>query len=500
MWKEQDLKNLVHDKLKDYRFVIASNRQPYVHTYNKGKIECKRGVGGVISALDPVMRACQGLWVAYGNGNADRTTTDKAGRIQVPPDQGRYTLKRVWLTKEEEQGYYYGFSNEALWPLNHMAFIRPVFRADDWEFYKQVNKKFAQLILDEIDGQKAFVWIQDYHLCLLPKYLKEMAPNQVITAHFWHIPWAQYETFRICPQKTELLEGLLANDLLGFQIRYHCNNFVDDVDRELESKIDRERFSITRNNHETLIRPYPISVDFDGIDKASQDPQLETLQKQFWEEFGLGDCRLLLGVDRIDYTKGLPEKLHALDFLLQKHPELRKKIVFVQIGVISRLHLAEYKDLNDELNALVEEINWRHGQDGWSPIILARRQVGLRELMALYRMADVCLVSSLHDGMNLVAKEFVSSRGDLKGALVLSSFTGASRELTDAFLVNPFDREQFADEIYRALTASPEELQRRMGRLRDVVRQNNIYRWAGKVIAELLKFDFQEESYAASAE
>ncbi len=231
MWKEQDLKKLVNDKLKDYRFVIASNRQPYVHTYNKGKIECKRGVGGVISALDPVMKACQGLWIAHGNGNADRMATDKEGRIQVPPEQGRYTLRRVWLTKEEEQGYYYGFSNEALWPLNHMAFIRPVFRSEDWEWYKQVNRKFAKLILEEINGQKAFVWIQDYHLCLLPKYLKEMAPNQVITAHFWHIPWAQYETFRICPQKTELLEGLLANDLLGFQIRYHCNNFVDDVDR-----------------------------------------------------------------------------------------------------------------------------------------------------------------------------------------------------------------------------------------------------------------------------
>jgi trehalose 6-phosphate synthase len=407
-------------------------------------------------------------------------------------------LRRVWLTREEEQGYYYGFSNEALWPMSHMAFRRPVFRTEDWEYYKKVNEKFARVILEEIGDKKAFVWIQDYHLCLLPKYLKELAPSQVITAHFWHIPWPSHETFRICPQKKEILESLLMNDLLGFHIRYHCNNFLEVVDRELECKIDRERHSIIKNNHETLVRPYPISVDFEGIGKAVATDGVKQLRESLTQEFGLQDYRVLLGIDRIDYTKGLPEKLLAIDTLLQRHPELKRKLIFLQIGVISRLHLTEYKNLNDQINALIEDINWRHADGGWRPIIFVRRQVGFQELIALYSLAEVCLVASLHDGMNLVAKEFVASRTDDGGRLVLSQFTGASRELTDAFQINPYDREQFAEEIYRALSINDDEAKRRMAKMRDVVRTNNIYRWAGKNLAEMLKFEFREEAYETS--
>ncbi|RJP28261.1 MAG: trehalose-6-phosphate synthase [Candidatus Omnitrophota bacterium] len=478
--------------MADYCFIVVSNRQPYIHIYKKGKITYQRGAGGVITALDPVMQACKGIWVAFGNGEADRKVADTNGKLMVPPENPAYVLKRVWLTKEEENGYYYGYSNEALWPLCHMAFQRPVFRENDWSCYKEVNKKFAKAVIDEIGNKKAFVWIQDYHLCLLPKYLKEMAPNQLIITHFWHIPWPNQETFRICPQKKELLEGLLANDLLGFHIRYHCDNFIDVIDREIESKIDRERFSVIKSGHETLIRPYPISVDFDGISMASNSSLVKSIQEELRQEYSLEGYKIILGLDRIDYTKGIPERLLAMDALLERHPELKEKILFLQMGEISRIHIPRYKQLNDEINALVEQINWRHSTDTWKPIVLVRRHLSFSEALAFYRMGSVCIVSSLHDGMNLVAKEFISSRSDEQGVLVLSQFTGASRELTDAILVNPYDREQFSEKIFEALSLNTEEQKRRMSKMRQHISQYNIFRWAGKVLSELLKFEFKE--------
>jgi alpha,alpha-trehalose-phosphate synthase [UDP-forming] len=492
MWKRKDLQQLVKEKMGDYLFIVVSNREPYSHVLKAGKVVSVRGAGGVITALDPVMQACNGLWVAFGNGDADRKVTDKEGKIKVPPEKPTYTLKRVWLTKEEENGYYYGYSNEALWPLCHLAFERPVFRQEDWDYYVKVNQKFAEAIVKELRNKKAFVWIQDYHLCLLPKFLKEMAPDKLIVAHFWHIPWPGYEAFRICPQKTEILEGLLGNDLLGFHILNHRDNFLEAVDREIESKIDRERFSVTRKDHETLIRPYPISVDFEGINELACAPEVTRAQEALTEEFGLAGLKVLLGLDRIDYTKGIPERLLAIDRMLTKHPELKEKIVFLQMGEISRIHIPKYKELNDEINALVEQINWRHSTGEWKPIILVRRHLSFPELLGFYKLGDICVVSSLHDGMNLVAKEFLSSRCDEGGMLVLSQFTGAARELIDAVLINPFDYESSGEAIYTALTMPEEERKKRIVKMREVIQQNNIFLWAGKIISELLKFEFKE--------
>lgn len=492
MWTKDDLQKLIKEKMSDYKFIIASNRQPYGHIFRKGKIAYQRGVGGVVTALDPIMQACDGTWVAFGNQEADHLVTDKQGRVKVPPDNPTYTLRRVRLTKEEESGYYYGFSNEALWPLCHMAFQRPVFRKKDWELYVRANKKFADAILEEVGDGKAFVFIQDFHLTLLPLYLKKAAPSRLIVAHFWHIPWPNYETFRICPQKHEILNGLLANDLLGFHIRYHRDNFIDVIDREMESKIDRERFSVTKGKQTTLIRPYPISVDFDGINRMASSPEVKELTEYFKEEYDLSSKRVFLSIDRIDYTKGIPERLKAIDRFLEKHPEFVGKFVFLQMGQITRIHLEKYKRLNDEINALVEDINWKHYVDGWEPIIFARRHLSLKEVLALYRLGDICLVSSLHDGMNLVAKEFVSTKSDNKGVLMLSQFTGAAREMRDAVLINPYDIEQFSESIYKAFTLSEKEQKKRMQKLRQVVQNNNIYRWAGKILSELLKFDFKE--------
>ena len=491
MWTSADLQAFVKDKLRDYVFVVVSNREPYEHVFTRKKITWQRGAGGVVSALDPVMRSSKGIWVAFGSGDADRRAADSQGRVQVPPDNPQYTLKRVWLTKEEETGYYYGYSNEALWPLSHMAFHRPAFRQEDWDYYVTVNQKFAQAVLAELAGRPAFVWIQDYHLCLLPRLLKEMAPQQLIIAQFWHIPWPNHETFRICPHKKELLTGLLANDLLGFHIQYHCANFMDVVDRELECRIDRERFSIVRQEHETMVRPFPISIDFDGINERITQPDVAQAQKALAEEIGAEGLSIIAGVDRLDYTKGIPERFAAFDRLLEKHPELKGKVVFLQMGELSRMHISAYRQLNDELNALVEHINWKHSTDEWRPVILIRRHLSPAEMLALFRLCNVCVVSPLHDGMNLVAKEFVASRADGDAMLVLSRFAGAARELVDAILVNPFDQEQFSDGLYEALTIAPEERRRRMEKMRGVIREHNVFRWAGQVLADLLRLEIK---------
>ncbi|MFH1782611.1 MAG: trehalose-6-phosphate synthase [Candidatus Omnitrophota bacterium] len=493
MWNKESLKKVIEERLGDYLLIVASNREPYIHMYKKAKIIAQRSAGGVVTALDPVMKACSGLWIAHGGGDADRKTVDANDNVQVPPDDPKYTLHRVWLTKEEEDGYYYGFSNEALWPLSHISYTRPQFDEHDWKMYEKVNRKFADAILKEVKGRKAFVWIQDYHMALLPKYLKEAAGNNIMTAHFWHIPWPNPEVFRICPKTKEILEGLLANDLLGFHIRYHCENFIQTVEKEIEARVDRERFSIIKGGHETLIRPFPIGVDCEYVEQLGKSEKVKDYIQGLKEEFLLDYEFIMLGLDRIDYTKGIPERLRALDRFLEKYPEYKRRFVFIQMGRISRLHIPAYKNLNDEINALVEEINWKHSQEGWAPVLLVRRHLDYPEVVAFYKLANVCIVSPLHDGMNLVAKEYVSSRLDGSGALILSQFTGSARELEDgATMINPYNTEDFADKIKEAITMDKKEAKRRMLKMKATVCQNNIYRWAGKVLSELLKFEFSE--------
>jgi len=492
MWNKDALKKVIDKQLGDYLLIVVSNREPYIHTHKKGKIVCQRSAGGVVTALDPVMKACSGLWVAHGSGDADKKTVDKRDRVQVPPDDPQYTLHRVWLTKEEEDGYYYGFANEALWPLSHIAYTRPKFEETDWKMYEKVNRKFADAILDEIGDRKAFIWIQDYHMTLLPKFLKEAAGNRIITAHFWHIPWPNPEVFRICPKKTEILEGLLANDLLGFHIRYHCENFISTVEKEIEARIDRERFSVTKGGHETLIRPFPISVDYEYVQHLSASKEVKEYAQNLREEFLLNYDFIMLGLDRIDYTKGILERLRAIDRFLEKYPEYKGKFVFIQMGRLSRMHIPTYKNLNDEINALVEEVNWKHSQEGWVPILFVRRHLNYSEVMAFCKLANVCIVSPLHDGMNLVAKEYVSTRTDSSGVLMLSQFTGSSRELEDAVMINPYDTEDFSEKIRFAVAMDKKEARLRMQKMRKQVADNNIYRWAGKILSELLKFEFKE--------
>jgi trehalose 6-phosphate synthase len=491
MWTQKSLKELIGQKMADYLFVIVSNREPYVHTFQGEDIKCTMPASGVAVALDPVMQSCGGVWVAHGSGDADKEVVNEQDHIQVPPESPSYTLRRVWLTKEEEDGYYYGFSNEALWPLCHVAYTRPTFKKTDWEVYKKVNERFSEVVLDEIKDRKAFVFIQDYHFALLSRLIRKRNPNCILS-QFWHIPWPNPEAFRICPWKEDVLQGLLGNDLLGFHIRYHCMNFLDTVDRMIEARIDHERFEIIKDGRSTRVRPFPISIDFEDTNVRSQSQEVNGEMQRLSKALGLRGQVVGLGIDRIDYTKGIPERFRALDLFFEKYPQYKGKVTFVQAGPLSRINIQQYKDLNEEISRLMVDINFKHGQGRWKPIQLVRSHFGKKELMALYRLADFCIVSSLHDGMNLVAKEYVASRADNTGVLILSQFTGASRELDSALLINPYDIDDLAENIRLAVEMSQEEEQKRMGKLREAVRTNNIYRWTGKILSELLKFEFLE--------
>jgi trehalose 6-phosphate synthase len=481
-WTRERLEDVVRERLGGPKIVVVANREPYIHVYQGDEVHCMRPASGLTTALDPLMRACGGVWVAHGSGAADRAVVDDHDRVPVPPEQPLYTLRRVWLSRKEEQGYYYGFSNEALWPLCHIAYTRPRFNSDDWEYYRAVNQKFADAVLDEVGDDPALVFVQDYHFALLPRMLKD-ARDDLVVVQFWHIPWPNREAFRVCPWHDEILDGLLGNDLLSFHIQYHCNNFLDTVDRGIEAKVDMERFAVTRGGRTTTVRPHPISIDPDLV-LASLPPDLQSAEWRLRRHLGLREERLLVGVDRVDYTKGLPERFSAVDRLLVQHPELKGTFSLIQVGAPSRVHIPAYRQLNEELDRLAEEINWRHGQDSWRPIVFVNEHYVPWQVFTLYRIAAGCVVSSLHDGMNLVAKEFVAARDDFQGVLVLSQFTGAARELTDAVLVNPYAVDEFARALYLALTMPPEEQEQRMRRLRSQVADNNIYRWAGMLLSE----------------
>ncbi|MBA4192457.1 MAG: trehalose-6-phosphate synthase [Planctomycetaceae bacterium] len=484
-WTKERLEEVAQTRLGGAKLIVVANREPYIHRYRDGEIEWIRPAGGLTTALDPVMRACGGVWVAHGSGDADAEVCDANGRVGVPPDDPSYALRRIWLSKEDEEGYYYGFSNSTLWPLCHQVYCRPTFDPANWEAYRKVNETFAAAVLEEAQGGPALVFVQDYHFALLPKLLKAARPDLVV-AQFWHIPWPNPETFLVCPWAKELLDGMLGNDLLGFHTQYHCNNFLDTVDRTLECRVDRDKFAVSRGGLETVVRPFPISVDSD-LPKEYLGDDWELRARALRKKHRLADRPLIVGVDRVDYTKGIPERLRAVDRLLVQHPELKGKFHFVQVGAPSRTHLEAYRDLTDEVQALADSINWTHKTDSWQPVVFLNEHQGPKDVTLLYRMAAGCVVSSLHDGMNLVAKEFVAARDDDRGVLVLSKFTGAAKELTDAVLVNPFDVEETAGGLYAALTMATDEQERRMKRMRANVQDNNIYRWAGMLLSEVGK-------------
>jgi trehalose 6-phosphate synthase len=433
--------------------------------------------------MEPVMRACGGTWVAHGSGTADRETVDAFDRIPVPPGSPSYTLRRVWISQEEEDGYYYGLANEGLWPLCHIAFVRPTFRQNDWHHYTDINARFAEAVVAEARRPDPIILVQDYHFALLPQLVRERLPDATIVT-FWHIPWPNSETFGICPWKEEIIKGLLGSSILGFHTQFHCNNFLETVDRFVESRIDREHASITLGGHETFVRPYPISIDWPPAALKGQK-SIEDCRRLVRERLRLpADTKLAVGIERFDYTKGILDRMRAVDEFLNRNPQWKGRFVLLQAAAPTRSRLPAYRGLQEDAATLAEEINARHGQGPFVPIRLAVRHHDPREVFELFRAADMCLVSSLHDGMNLVAKEFVASRDDERGVLILSSFAGASRELSEALIVNPYDVHAMSLAIEEAL-AMPESQQReRMRLMRDLVRSRNVYRWAGQMLLD----------------
>lgn len=480
-WTPEKLRSLLHDELAGDEILVISNREPYIHEQSEHGIEVRRPASGLVTAVEPVMRACSGTWIAHGSGSADRATVDLHDRIKVPPKRPAYTLRRVWLSQEEEDGYYYGFSNEGLWPLCHMAHVRPVFRSTDWNQYVTVNQRFADAVVAEARTDDPVVLVQDYHFALLPRMVREKLPKATIIM-FWHIPWPNPESFGICPWREELLEGLLGNTLLGFHTPFHCKNFIETVDRYLETRIEHEASTISYGGELTQVEPYPISI-------AWPEPE---------EQLDIGACRtalraelnvpathrLALGVDRLDYTKGIVERLQAVERMLELHPELIGRFSLLQIAAPSRSSLQEYQSLEARVRMLAHHINQRFVNPVAPPVMLRIEHHDANQLAQYYRAADICVVTSLHDGMNLVAKEFIAAREDELGTLILSQFTGAARELHEALIINPYHIEQGAQALYRALTMPEAEQRERMRSMRTLVRDFNVYRWAGLMLLD----------------
>lgn len=483
-WTPNALAHVVRQSLDSPQMIVVSNREPYIHNRGPdGKPVVQVPASGMVTALEPIIRACSGVWVAHGSGSADREVVDLHDRVSVPPSDPAYTLRRVWLNEEEENGFYFGFSNEGLWPLCHLAYVRPSFRETDWRQYQAVNRKFADVVLKEARTDHPVVFVQDYHFALLPAMVRQRIPGATVVL-FWHIPWPNAETFGVCPWKEELLTGMLRADILGFHTRYHCQNFLETVDRYVECHIDREHMTVTVQGHVCRVAPYPISIEWpprwlEGL------PPAEDCARAVRQRFGLADdVRIGVGVERWDFTKGIVERFLAVEQLLEQDPSWRGRITLLQVAAPTRSKLPAYRLLKQETEETAARINQTYGTETWKPIVLIGEHQEPTQVFELYRAADFCLVNSLHDGMNLVAKEFVAARDDHDGVLILSTFAGASRELIEALLVNPYDISETASAIRQALRMDRDERRERMRLMRRTVKENNVYRWAGRMLMD----------------
>ncbi|MEO8936301.1 MAG: trehalose-6-phosphate synthase [Burkholderiaceae bacterium] len=505
-WTPERLRTLLKDHLSDDEIIVVSNREPYIHVKTDHGIEVNCPASGLVTAVEPVMRACSGTWIAHGAGSADRETVDAKDHVAVPPKDPSYTLRRIWLSQEEEEGYYYGFANEGLWPLCHIAHVRPVFRSADWKQYVAVNRRFADAVIAEARTENPVVLIQDYHFALLPRLIRDRLPHATIIT-FWHIPWPNPESFGICPWRTELLEGLLGSTILGFHTRYQAKNFIETADRFLETRIEHETSLISYGGARTQVESYPISIDWP--DAPSLGKTVDECRREVRERLGVPATQLLgIGVDRLDYTKGILERFSAVEAMFERHPEMIGRFTFVQIAAPSRSALEEYQNFEARVRSEALRINRRFARpaamrpngDAYIAIALLIEHHDKASVFTHYRACDVCVVTSLHDGMNLVAKEFVAARDDEQGVLILSAFAGASRELREALIVNPYHVEHTADMIHAGLTMPPAEQRERMRAMRALVRDHNVYRWAARMLLDASRLRQRERIRARIAE
>lgn len=533
-WTAMRIAEYMTPLLKDTRLILVSNREPYSHRWHRyppspssaepsvpesalgrnlawvrqlpshvarllqghDATRYSQPAGGLTAALDPIMQACHGTWVAWGSGSADRHVVDAYDHVQVPPHHPQYTLRRVWLSEAQVRGFYYGFANRALWPLCHLQIERAVFQARHWHHYQEVNAHFAEVVAAECGQERAIVWFQDYHLALCPALLRQCLPDLPIM-HFWHIPWPPWEIYRVCPWRHEVLAGLLGNDLLGFHLEQHCRNFLECAERTLGANVDYKAGVVEYAGHETWVRPFPISIDYDwwqgvatGRRVARQMPRLRARPDYAFPILGVG-------VDRLDYTKGIVNRFEAIERFLEKYPHYQGRFGFVQIAVPSRTQIQDYRQVKAQVERVIARINARFGAEAAQPIVYRYEHLEPEELVVYYRMADFAMVTSLHDGMNLVAKEFIASQIDRQGVLICSEFAGAAEELANAILINPYDTESVADALHLALEMSSAEKADRLARLQAHIAEHNVYKWLADIFAVFGRLRDREEHYGA---
>ena len=483
-WSAERLRGLLATFFNGESIVVLANREPFQHDRAPGgAVVLRHSAGGLVTALEPLMRSYSGVWVAHGAGSADPLFVDSRDGLGVPPDDPVYRLRRVWLDAHEQRGYYYGFANEGLWPLCHRTQVTPVFRADDYRMYGAVNARFADAVTEEVESDRPLVLVQDYHFALAPRIIRARIPLATIVS-FWHVPWPNARDYAVCPWGRQLLEGLLGSTVVGFQTPEDCRNFIESVEASVDAQISRTRDVIVHAGGQTTVRAYPVSVQFPNR-RARQSPPIETCRRAVRHSLRLpADIGLVVGVDRLDYTKGIDEKFLAVERLLELRPDLHERIVLVQIAEPSRHCLPAYQELRSRLSATAARINRRFCSDRWHPIMMREAHHEPADVYRFLRAADVCYVGSLHDGMNLVAKEFVTARDDERGVLILSELAGAARELPQALIVNPYATDACARTLGEALTMSTEEQRTRMRGMRSVVAEFNAYRWAGEMLAD----------------
>jgi trehalose 6-phosphate synthase len=480
------------------RLIVVSNREPYEHIWRKDQLLCRPTDGGLSSALDPILRRVGGLWVAWGSGEADREATGGAQTLEVPPEAPAYRLRRVWLTPEEVKGGYLGYANEVLWPLCHVTLDRVAYRRAFWEPYARLNRRFADAVLSELGQQPGPVWVHDFHLALVPKLIKAESPRTRVFV-FWHVPWPVPDVFRILPERLEILQGLLAADSIVFQTRAYGLAFAECAKRFLQADVNAQGDTLAVEGHRTSVGARAISVDFHAFTARAKTAPVERVMAQARRRLNVHPgVRLGLGVDRLDYTKGLLKRLWALDAFFTRYPEYRGAFTFVQVAVPTRSELDAYRRYRKLIWQTVFEVNDRHsfarhssmrhaalhesgnGQDleAWRPIEYLEGKIDFDTLVAYYRLADLALVSSVYDGMNLVAKEYIASQVDETGVLLVSQMAGSAEELTDALIINPYDPEGLADAIRDALEMPEGERRRRMRAMRAHLSAHDLYGWA----------------------
>ncbi|MGH9413093.1 MAG: alpha,alpha-trehalose-phosphate synthase (UDP-forming) [Terriglobales bacterium] len=471
------------------RFIVVSNRQPFSHVRHGDTVRVEKPPSGLTLALEPIVQATGGTWIAASSGDADAERVDGKGRVISPPPGVDYHLRRIFLPPRLQQDFYTGFANSTLWPLCHIAYHQPRFEERWWKAFLQANQVFADTVADEVNGDPAIIFVQDFHLAVLPLLLRERCPQAVI-AQFWHIPWPNPEAFRVCPWRRDLLRGLLGNDLLGFHLPYHCNNFLDTVDRELQVRVDRAGSAVVGGQSRTSVAAFPMSVDYHHIQSASREPaavrEAARLRREYVQN---GDRKLVISVERLDYTKGIRERLEAIQRLFERHPEWKQKVDFVHIATPSRTTVRAYRDYAAAVDRTIARVNALHGTPGWTPVRPLHIYVEPEKIWNWYQAADAVIVSSLHDGMNLVSKEFVAA-GREDAVLLLSEFTGAARSLREAIQINPYATDSFADAIAEALSMPEVERRERMRRLRWRVSHYDIGVWAREILRAIRQREF----------